>query len=159
VEKENPLHKSIYWCVVSSVLAFQQHRSRKSQKERTVDDLGRAYGTGRRKSSVARVWIKEGSGFIIVNEKPLIDYFQYSQREHVLEPFGATATAGDFDVWCTVKGGGMSGQAGAVRLGISRALENFTPSLRPELSRGSCSSTPAVLVTTRKWICSGNAET
>ena len=98
-----------------------------------IDDLGRSYGTGRRKTSVARVWIKDGSGQFIVNDKQFIDVFQPVQREHILEAFLASNTAGLFDIWCTVKGGGINGQAGAVRLGISRALQNFNPELRPPL--------------------------
>lgn len=105
----------------------------KAKKLPVIDEQGRAYGTGRRKTSVARVWIKEGSGQFIVNHKSFVDYFQPVQREHTLSAFLASRTAGAFDVWCTVKGGGMSGQAGAVRLGISRALEAFNPSLRPSL--------------------------
>jgi small subunit ribosomal protein S9 len=104
-------------------------------KEPTIDELGRAYGTGRRKTSVARVWIKEGSGEFIVNDREFVNYFQAWQRMHALEVFQASKTAGHFDVWCTVKGGGLSGQAGAIRLGISRALEAFNPSLRPILSQ------------------------
>ena len=105
-------------------------------KEPVIDKLGRSYGTGRRKSSVARVWIKEGSGQFVVNDSRLLDYFQPIQREHILGSLLASSTAGLFDVWCTVKGGGISGQAGAIRLGISRALEAFDPQLRPCLSRG-----------------------
>jgi len=101
-----------------------------------LDEFGRAYGTGRRKSSVARVWIKEGSGQFVVNDKNLIDYFQPIQREHALGAFVASKTAGLFDTFCTVKGGGISGQAGAVRLGISRALEAFDPLYRPLLRLG-----------------------
>lgn len=106
------------------------------QRERKVDHLGRAYGTGRRKTSVARVWIKEGSGQFVVNNKSIIEYFAQAQREHLLEPFKTTDLAGDFDVVCTASGGGITGQAGAIRLGLSRALEAFQPELRPPLSRG-----------------------
>jgi small subunit ribosomal protein S9 len=74
-----------------------------------MDSFGRVYATGRRKTSVARVWVSEGSGQFIVNRKPLIDYFEPLQREHIVEPFAITKTAGLFDVWCTVKGGGTSG--------------------------------------------------
>lgn len=75
------------------------------------DELGRAYGTGRRKTSVARVWLYEGSGFITVNGRELHDYLPAAQRDHVLEPFLATKTAGCFDVMATVKGGGISGKS------------------------------------------------
>lgn len=105
-------------------------------RERKVDEFGRAYGTGRRKTSVARVWVKEGSGQFVVNDKPLTEFFQPSQREALLEAFLISKTAGLYDVFCTVKGGGMSGQAGAVRLGISRALDRFDPSLHTTLAQG-----------------------
>lgn len=99
-------------------------------KQPVLDEFGRAYATGRRKTSVARVWIKEGSGQFVVNDKSFLDYFQPIQREHALGAFVASKTAGLFDTFCTVKGGGISGQAGAVRLGISRALEAFDPTHR-----------------------------
>jgi len=101
-----------------------------------LDEFGRVYATGRRKRSIARVWIKEGSGELIVNDQSFVDYFQPLQRAHTLEPFTASKTAAMFDVWCTVKGGGISGQAGAVRLGISRALDKFNSLLRPSLRAG-----------------------
>lgn len=73
-------------------------------KEQKIDELGRAYGTGRRKNAVARVWIWEGSGQITVNGKSFIHYFQPLQRYHILESFLSSQTHGLFDVWCTVKG-------------------------------------------------------
>lgn len=107
-------------------------------RTRQVDDLGRAYGTGRRKTSTARVWIKKSStpfrGVVRVNKKDVVDYFvRDSNREHVLSPFVAVDQVGHFDVMCNVRGGGLSGQAGAIRHGISRALQNFDPSYRPLL--------------------------
>ncbi|CAI5500020.1 unnamed protein product [Closterium sp. Naga37s-1] len=99
-----------------------------------VDALGRAYGTGRRKTSVARVWLRKGSGGVVVNGQPLDLYFpDLAQRAAMLEPFVETGTAGVFDVKATVKGGGVSGQAGAMRHGISRALQQFDPTYRPAL--------------------------
>jgi small subunit ribosomal protein S9 len=74
-----------------------------------IDRFGRAYGTGKKKTSIARVWIKDGSGQFLVNDKRFIDYFQPIQREYALGSFVASNTSGFFDVWCTVKGGGMSG--------------------------------------------------
>jgi len=73
-------------------------------KEQKIDEFGRAYGTGRRKNAVARVWIWEGSGQITVNGKSFIHYFQPLQRYHIMEPFLSSQTHGLFDVWCTVKG-------------------------------------------------------
>jgi small subunit ribosomal protein S9 len=84
----------------------------------------RFYSTGRRKSASARVWISKGHGRIFVNGKKLDEYFPRPVLQMLVnQPFAATNTAGGFDVWCTVKGSGSSGQAGAVRHGISRALD------------------------------------
>lgn len=107
-----------------------------AKKEPILDAQGRAYGTGRRKTSVARVWIYPGTGTVTVNSMSLIDRFPRNAHcDDIVAPFGVTATAGAFDVWATVKGGGCSGQAGALRLGIARALENFDPDLRPPLRK------------------------
>ncbi|XP_078431384.1 ribosomal protein S5 domain 2-like superfamily protein [Wolffia australiana] len=113
---------------------------RKKQEEvakarvRQVDERGRAYGSGGRKCSSARVWIEPGDGKFFVNEKPFDVYFpMIDHRADLLRPFSATKTLGLFDVNCTVKGGGVSGQVGAIRLGISRALQNFEPGLRENL--------------------------
>ena len=106
------------------------------KKPGVLDALGRAYGTGRRKTSIARVWLSNGSGQITINDKNFITYFQPIQRGQVLLPFLETQTAGKYDVMCTVKGGGISGQAGAIRLGISRALEIFNKEFRSPLKKG-----------------------
>ncbi|CAI5482378.1 unnamed protein product [Closterium sp. Yama58-4] len=112
-----------------------------------VDALGRAYGTGRRKTSVARVWLQKGSGGVVVNGQPLDVYFpDLAQRAAMLEPFVETGTTGVFDVKATVKGGGVSGQAGAMRHGISRALQQFDPTYRPALK--SAPTTPQAMATT-----------
>ncbi|CAI0403070.1 unnamed protein product [Linum tenue] len=101
---------------------------------RQVDDKGRAYGTGRRKCSIARVWIQPGEGNFNVNEKQFDVYFpMLDHRAALLRPFSETKTLGRFDIDCTVKGGGVSGQVGAIQLGISRALQNWEPDLRPPL--------------------------
>ncbi|GFP82246.1 30S ribosomal protein s9 [Phtheirospermum japonicum] len=101
---------------------------------RQVDDKGRAYGTGKRKCSIARVWIQPGDGKFSVNDKEFDVYFpMIDQRAALLRPFSETKTLGMWDVKCTVKGGGTSGQVGAIRLGISRALQNWEPGLRPPL--------------------------
>lgn len=106
---------------------------RKPQK----DKLGRAYATGRRKDATARVWIKAGSGKVIVNKKDIGQYFKRPVlRMIVNQPFDVTENKNKFDVYCTVKGGGLSGQAGAVRHGISRALDLFDPSVHTVLRRG-----------------------
>ncbi|RLN35109.1 uncharacterized protein C2845_PM03G15060 [Panicum miliaceum] len=101
---------------------------------RQVDEKGRAYGTGKRKCSIARVWIEPGDGKFIVNENEFDAYFPIlDHRAELLRPFTVTKTLGLWDVTCTVKGGGVSGQVGAIRLGISRALQNWEPGLRPYL--------------------------
>jgi small subunit ribosomal protein S9 len=103
-------------------------------RNRSIDEFGRSYGTGRRKTAVARVWIKPGLGQFTVNSKSISEYFPSTMaRFHVLEPFFHTETSGMFDVYSTVKGGGRSGQAGALRLGIARAIEAFEPSFKPVL--------------------------
>lgn len=101
---------------------------------RQVDDKGRAYGTGRRKCSIARVWIEPGDGKFVVNDKQFDVYFpMLDSRAALLRPFSETKTLGLWDVKCTVKGGGTTGQVGAIQLGISRALQNWEPDLRPPL--------------------------
>jgi len=99
-----------------------------------VDPQGRIYSTGRRKTASARVWIMPGTGRVTVNHRSIIDYFHRDCHiEEVALPFVTTGTAGQYDVWCTVKGGGQTGHAGAIRLGISRSLDKFVPGLRAHL--------------------------
>ncbi|KAF1885003.1 hypothetical protein Lal_00028892 [Lupinus albus] len=101
---------------------------------RQVDEKGRAYGTGRRKCSVARVWVQPGDGKFTVNDKEFDVYFpMLEHRATLLRPFSETKTLGLWDVKCTVKGGGVSGQVGAIRLGISKAMQSWEPDLRPAL--------------------------
>jgi small subunit ribosomal protein S9 len=100
------------------------------------DALGRSYATGKRKDAVARVWIKPGVGKIDVNGRESPVYFARPVlRMLINQPFVAASRLGQFDVWCTVKGGGLSGQAGAVRHGISKALTYYEPALRPLLKQ------------------------
>ena len=102
-----------------------------------VDQHGRAYATGKRKNAVARVWIKPGAGKIIVNTREVEVYFARPVlRMMIQQPLVAAARAGQYDVICTVTGGGLSGQAGAVRHGISKALTYFEPDLRGVLKKG-----------------------
>jgi small subunit ribosomal protein S9 len=99
-----------------------------------IDAQGRAYATGKRKDAVARVWIKRGSGKLTVNGKDATEYFARPVLRMILaQPFGFADRVGVYDVWCTVSGGGLSGQAGAVRHGISKALTYYEPDLRPVL--------------------------
>jgi small subunit ribosomal protein S9 len=102
-----------------------------------IDATGRAYATGRRKEAVARVWIKAGSGRTTVNGRDLQVYFARPVlRMLINQPFEAASRVHQFDVTCTVAGGGLSGQAGAVRHGISRAMVAYDPALRPALKSG-----------------------
>src|SRR5438876_5454102 len=99
-----------------------------------LDAFGRAYATGKRKDAVARVWIKPGGGRIDVNGRESPVYFARPVLRMLMnQPLVAANRLGQFDVWCTVKGGGLSGQAGAVRHGISQALTRYEPGLRPLL--------------------------
>jgi small subunit ribosomal protein S9 len=104
--------------------------------EPKIDKQGRAYATGRRKNAIARVWIKRGKGKITVNAKPIETYFARPVlRMLVSQPMILVARATEMDIDCTVTGGGLSGQAGAVRHGISRALTYFEPGLRGVLKK------------------------
>jgi len=103
-------------------------------REPVRDDLGRSYATGKRKDAVARVWIRPGSGKVTVNGRDMSVYFARPVLQMVLrQPFDVAGVAGEFDVMATVKGGGLSGQAGAVKHGISKALQLYEPSLRGAL--------------------------
>jgi len=98
--------------------------------------VDRFYATGKRKNSIARVWLQNGSGNILVNGKKYNEYFKRPVLQLTIEkPFGVTSKIGSFDINCTVSGGGLSGQAGAVCLGISKALFQSEPSLRKTLKK------------------------
>lgn len=103
-------------------------------REPVRDELGRSYATGKRKDAVARVWIKPGSGKVTVNGKEINVYFARPVLQMILrQPFTVAGVEDQFDVMATVKGGGLSGQAGAVKHGISKALQLYDPSLRAPL--------------------------
>ena len=105
-------------------------------REQQLDKYGRAYATGRRKDAVARVWLKPGSGKITVNGRDQEVYFARPTLRLVInQPFGVTEREGQYDVVATVKGGGLSGQAGAVKHGIAQALSRFEPALRTAVKR------------------------
>src|SRR5947209_12553172 len=100
-------------------------------REKEIDPQGRAYATGRRKNAVARVWVKLGTGQITVNGRDQKIYFARPTQQMVIQqPFDVSQRNGQFDVIATVSGGGLSGQAGAVRHGIAQALSKFEPGLR-----------------------------
>ena len=113
-----------------------QLNSEPVKKEIKLDFKEAKYATGRRKRSIARVWLKKGSGSINVNGKKLIDYFK-NKNLHitVCRPFVAAKRENEFDVRCTVKGGGLTGQAGAIILGLSRAIILFEPDLKLTLKK------------------------
>ena len=120
-------------------------------REPKLDAQGRAYGTGRRKDAVARVWVKPGSGKITVNGQTQDVYFKRKTQQLIInQPFLVSERLNQFDVICTVKGGGLSGQAGAVRHGISRALVNFEPDLRSPLKKAGMLTRDSRMVESKK---------
>ena len=120
--------------------------------EPKLDAQGRAYATGKRKDAVARVWIKPGGGKVTVNGRDVETYFARPVLRMILnQPFLVAERTGQYDVVCTVSGGGLSGQAGAVRHGISRALVNFEPGLRPLLKRGGFLTRDSRVVERKKY--------
>ena len=117
-----------------------------------LDKQGRAYATGKRKDAVARVWVKPGAGKIVVNTRDIEVYFARPVlRMLIQQPLVATNRNGQFDIICTVSGGGLSGQAGAVRHGLSKALMNFEPDLRGALKRGGFLTRDSRVVERKKY--------
>jgi small subunit ribosomal protein S9 len=117
-----------------------------------LDAQGRAYATGKRKNAVARVWIRPGNGKIEINGRDSPIYFARPVLRMLLnQPFVMADRLGQFDVWCTVKGGGLSGQAGAVRHGISKALIYYEPGLRPVLKSGGFLTRDSRVVERKKY--------
>ena len=127
-------------------------RTEPAERTPKLDAQGRAYATGRRKDAVARVWVKPGSGRITVNGRDWQVYFARPVlRMLINQPFQAVNRQNQYDVTCTVTGGGLSGQAGAVRHGISRALTNREPDLRPVLKAGGFLTRDARVVERKKY--------
>jgi small subunit ribosomal protein S9 len=117
-----------------------------------IDKQGRAYATGKRKNAVARVWVKPGKGTITVNTKPIEVFFARPVlRMLIQQPLVAANRSGQFDVICSVSGGGLSGQAGAVRHGISKALTYYEPDLRSVLKRGGFLTRDSRVVERKKY--------
>ncbi len=107
-----------------------------NNKKIKLDFKDSKYATGRRKKSVARVWLKKGSGNIHINGKTMVDYFKKQNLQMaIFRPFTIVKRENEFDVKCSVKGGGLSGQAGAVVHGIARAIVEFEPDLKPALKK------------------------
>jgi len=120
--------------------------------EQKLDAFGRAYATGKRKDAVARVWVKPGSGRITVNEKDYTAYFGRPVLQMIVQqPILITDRDGQFDISATVSGGGLSGQAGALRHGISKALTHYEPGLRPVLKRNGFLTRDARTVERKKY--------
>lgn len=123
-----------------------QQEAQRHSRVRTVDASGRAYGTGKRKCSVARVWIWTGPGRVLVNHKPLSEYCSFMRRAEVLSPFAVLDQLGTFDMYATVKGGGVTGQAQALRHGVAKALQAFEPEWRwPLKAEGLMTRDPRVV--------------
>ena len=120
--------------------------------EQKLDEHGRAYATGKRKDAVARVWIKPGPGTITVNKRDLETYFARPVLRMILQqPLDAVNRKGQYDIFCTVSGGGLSGQAGAVRHGLSKALAHYEPDLRPILKKGGFLTRDSRVVERKKY--------
>lgn len=123
-----------------------------SLPEPKIDDLGRTYATGKRKDAVARVWIKPGGGLLVINGRDAETYFARPVLRMILaQPFQMTGRIREYDTKCTVKGGGLSGQAGAVRHGISKALALREPGLRPLLKKAGMLTRDARVVERKKY--------
>ncbi len=120
--------------------------------EPKLDAQGRAYATGKRKDAIARVWIKPGAGRITINGRDWLTYFARPVLRMIIDqPLVAAERKDQYDIWCTVKGGGLSGQAGAVRHGLSKALTSFEPDLRRLLKTGGFLTRDARVVERKKY--------
>ena len=120
--------------------------------EKKVDELGRAYATGKRKNAVARVWLKAGSGVIKINNKVSDDYFARPVlRMLIKQPLVAADRVDQFDIICSVTGGGLSGQAGAIRHGISKCLVNFEPEIKKARKPGGFLTRDSRVVERKKY--------
>jgi small subunit ribosomal protein S9 len=121
-------------------------------RERKVDAQGRSYATGKRKDAVARVWVKPGTGVITVNDRPVNTYFARPVLRMILQqPLQIADRVGQYDVVVTVTGGGLSGQAGAVRHGLSKALTHAEPELRSALKKEGFLTRDARVVERKKY--------
>ena len=121
-------------------------------KKIKLDFKDSKYATGRRKSSVARVWLKKGNGMIYINGKKMNEYFKKTNLQiSVIRPLTLTKRENEFDVRCTVKGGGHTGQAGAITLGISRALIEFEPDLKTALKKEKLTTRDSRTVERKKY--------
>ena len=117
-----------------------------------IDKQGRSYATGKRKNAIARVWIKPGLGKVLVNGRSGEQYFARPVLQMIInQPFKVAKRTSQYDVWCTVSGGGLSGQAGAVKHGISKALVSYEPDLRPALKQSGFLTRDSRVVERKKY--------
>ncbi len=151
------LEEILAWDPDAEDKAGRREREKAMQEETArarvvkIDDQGRAHGVGKRKTSVARVWIREGPGHVMVNKRPYDAYFpSIPRRNDVLAPFFITDTLGKFDVMAAVEGGGATGQAQALRHGIARALQNWDPEMRNLLKTAGLLTRDARIVERKK---------
>ena len=129
-----------------------QLNSEPVKKKIKLDFKAAKYATGRRKRSIARVWLKKGSGNIIVNGEKMINYFKNQNLQiAVCRPFTTVKRENEYDVRCTVRGGGLSGQAGAIIHGIARALVEFEPELKPTLKKEKLTTRDSRAVERKKY--------
>ena len=129
-----------------------QLNSKPLKKEIKLDFKEAKYATGRRKKSIARVWLRKGSGSVNINGKKIVDYFKNQNlQKAVCRPFAVVKRENEFDVKCTVKGGGLSGQAGAIIHGIARALVQFEPDLKPTLKKEKLTTRDSRAVERKKY--------
>ena len=137
---------------LGTVARTAQQPAAAPKRERKVDAQGRSYATGKRKDAIARVWLKPGSGKITVNGRDSTVYFARPVlRMMINQPFSVVNRSGQFDVVATVAGGGLSGQAGAVRHGISKAMTYFEPALRGALKKGGFLTRDSRVVERKKY--------
>ena len=129
-----------------------QLNSEPEKKEIKLDFKGAKYATGRRKKSIARVWLKKGAGDININGKKIIDYFKNQNLQTaVCRPFSIVKRENEYDVKCSVRGGGLSGQAGAIIHGIARALVLFEPDLKPTMKKEKLTTRDSRTVERKKY--------
>tara|TARA_B110000438_G_C15759976_1_gene626844 strand:- start:21 stop:461 length:441 start_codon:yes stop_codon:yes gene_type:complete len=121
-------------------------------KKVKLDFKDSKYATGRRKRSIAKVWLKKGSGNIVINGKTLNDYFKKQNLQMaIFRPFAVVKRENEFDIKCSVKGGGLSGQAGAIILGIARAIVKFEPELKSPLKKNKLTTRDSRVVERKKY--------
>ena len=129
-----------------------QPNTEQNNKRIKLDFIDSKYATGRRKKSVAKVWLKKGSGRIHINGKKLVDYFKNQNLQmEIFKPFTVVKRENEFDVKCSVKGGGLSGQAGAIIHGIARAIVKFEPELKPTLKKNKLTTRDSRVVERKKY--------